>query len=93
MHLGPKKVHSKLELSRLVPPELVVWTSLDADDRQLSFTLADGDATGQTKILLAVSYALPGGIKGVLVAPMVEQTVRTHARATLQNLKEHFGAA
>lgn len=93
MRLGPAQVHSRLVLARLVPGETVEWVSKDDDDRALSFTLADGDVPGVTRVLLAVTYELPPGVKGVLARPVVEQAVRSHARRTLLNMKERFGVA
>ncbi len=93
LQLGTQRVHSKLVLSRLVPDELVVWSSADADGRELSFRLVPAEDADHTKILLVVVYELPAGIRGVVAAPIVEQAVKRHARATLVRLKEHFGAA
>lgn len=93
MRIGGSDVRSRLVLTRLQPEERVVWTSRDDDDRELSFTLADGNTPDQTRILLVVTYELPPGIKGVLVRPIVEQAVKGHARGTLLKLKERFGAA
>ena len=93
MRVGAAQVRSRLVLSRLVPGEAVEWVSRDDEDRRLSFALADGDAPGVTRVFLAVTYELPPGVKGVLVRPVVEQAVRSHARRTLLNMKERFGVA
>lgn len=91
VRFGPKDLAQKLTVTKLVPDERVAWRSSDDGQRELSFTLRDGDEAGETRVLLVVSYRVPDGLKGAVLGPVVEQAVKSGARRTLVRLKERFG--
>jgi hypothetical protein len=97
--VGPKTFHQTLSVATLDPGHLVVWKSMDAGGRELSFRLEPGDSehpgsdpAGTTRILLTIAYEVPDGIKGAVLKPMIEEGIRMSARSTLHNLKARFGA-
>ncbi|MHB1504147.1 MAG: SRPBCC family protein [Acidimicrobiales bacterium] len=90
VRFGPRKVRSIVELVEVDPGREVLWSASGDGGRLLRFTLSGG-AGGVTLVSLEISYEPPGGIAGVLLAPVVEQTVRTGARVSLERLS-HLAA-
>ncbi|MGH9305164.1 MAG: SRPBCC family protein [Acidimicrobiales bacterium] len=90
LDVGAHKVEDTLVLSRLAPGELVIWESAGDGSRALSFELRPHEDASRTSVLLSVSYEEPEGWKGLLLAPVIEQAVRSRARKTLVNLKAAF---
>jgi uncharacterized membrane protein len=40
--------------------------------------------------VLEISYERPGGLTGSLLAPIIEETVRSRAHASLRRLRDHM---
>ena len=85
LHLGPRTLRTEITLAELVPLQRVRWVGTGGDQRSLLFELRRVEEA--TAVRLTISYERPGG-PGLLVAPIVEETVRARARATLARLRE-----
>lgn len=86
MRLGPTVVRAELEIVELVVDERITWASSAEDRRALTFVLTE--LTEVTRVELLISYAPPDGLSGLLLAPVVEETVRSKARDTLARLAQ-----
>jgi len=89
MRVGPKTFRTTVEITEYDPDHLVTWASAGGQQQHLTFKLVpDGEST---KVLLEVSYERLSGFTGVLMAPVVEETVRAHAHGALRKLRRHVG--
>lgn len=86
MRLGPKTVRAEVELAAVEQDRSVTWVSSHGDDRSLAFELRELDEA--TAVRLTVTYARPEGMSALLLAPVVEETVRARAKGTLERLRE-----
>ncbi|HET9091440.1 MAG TPA: SRPBCC family protein [Acidimicrobiales bacterium] len=88
LHLGPRTLRTEIALAELVELQLVRWVATGGDHRSLLFEFREVEEA--TAVRLTVSYERPGG-PALLIAPVVEETVRARARATLDRLRELAG--
>lgn len=88
MKVGPRRFAAIIELSALEEDSLVTWSAAGGDERSITFRLRA--AGGGTQVVLEISYAAPGGIAGFLLATVVEETVRSHAHASMRRLRAHM---
>jgi len=87
MRVGPRTFRTTIEITAYEEGRLVTWASTSGQAQVLTFELVpDGKAT---KVALEISYEKPGGLTGVLTAPVVEETVRLRARSALRRLRDH----
>jgi uncharacterized membrane protein len=86
MKVGPSTFEGTIELGDLEPNRRVAWVMLGDEPRRVNFELSPSDGT--TNVEVEVSYERPGGIGGLVLAPVVEQAVRSTSRDALQRLKE-----
>ncbi len=91
MHVGPKTVSVQVEIVGYVENETITWASTGGDNRAVSFFLRE--QSGDTDVRLKVSYEGPEGLSGILLAPIVEDMVRSKARETLEALHKMSRAA
>jgi uncharacterized membrane protein len=90
LKVGPRTLRTTIAIAGLDPGRSITWASAGDDGQSLTFDLrARGD---ETSVSLTVSYEEPGGVAGVLIAPLVEQTVRHRSTAALERLREHVSA-
>jgi uncharacterized membrane protein len=87
MRVGPRTFRTTVEITAYEEGRLVTWASAGGHSQSLTFELIAGAAS--TKVVLDISYEQPGGLAGVLTAPVVEETVRIRARSALRRLQEH----
>ncbi len=94
MRVGPRTFNTTIGITHYAPPSAITWSSGGSQAQVLTFRFEpqdDGgrvdDVSGGTKVTLAVSYDRPGGFTGLLVAPVVEQTVRAKVNSTLERLR------
>ncbi|MHB1988386.1 MAG: SRPBCC family protein [Acidimicrobiales bacterium] len=91
MHLGPKTVTAQIELTDLVQDRLVTWAAVDGDNRSISFELDETEdkavAMRLTTVALTITYERGDGLPATLLAPVVQESVRSRARDTLQRLR------
>jgi uncharacterized membrane protein len=87
MRVGPKTFRTTIEIKAYEEGRLVTWASTSGQAQELTFELiAEGKAT---RVVVEISYEKPGGLTGVLTAPVVEETVRSRARTALRRLRDH----
>lgn len=86
MKVGPKSMATVISLVEAVPETKVVWASVEEDGQRLVFQLTPDAAANATDVSLEISYKPPGDLGGRLLAPVIEQTVRSRARASLDHL-------
>lgn len=87
MRVGPRTFRTTIEITAYEEGHLVTWASAGGRSQVLTFELVpEGKAT---KVVLDISYEKPGGLAGVLAAPVVEETVRSRAHSALRRLREH----
>jgi uncharacterized membrane protein len=87
MRVGPSTYRTTIEITAYEEGRLVTWSSTSGEPQVLTFKLIpDGKST---RVVVEISYEKPGGLAGVLTAPIVEQTVRSRARSALRTIREH----
>jgi uncharacterized membrane protein len=87
MRVGPRTIRTTIEITAYEEGRLVTWASANGHSQLLTFELTP--QAKATKVVLEISYEAPGGLAGVLSAPVVEETVRIRARSSLRRLREH----
>ncbi len=86
MHVGHKVYETTVVIAAYEEQRLVRWAMATGQERSVTFTLKpDGD---RTLVVLEVSYERPGGFGGVLLGPIVEETVRAKAHSSLRKLRD-----
>ena len=89
MRVGPRTFGATIEITEYDPPHRLIWSSAGRDSQVLSFEF-DEKETGdrpETRVTLEVTYARPGGVGGLLAAPVVERTVKARVHSTLEHLR------
>ncbi len=86
LRLGPKSVNAEIEIEELVSDRLVRWRSSHGDDRSITFEFREVEEL--TAVRMTVTYERPEGLGAALLAPVVEEAVRSRARGTLGRLRE-----
>jgi uncharacterized membrane protein len=88
MRIGPKSFQATIEIAAYEENCLVTWSASSGEQRSLTFKLKP-DGLG-TQVVLEISYERPGGLTGSLLAPIIEETVRSRAHASLRRLRDHM---
>ena len=89
MRVGPTRFEVVVELAEAAESAsgaTVVWALSKESATRLRFDISPY-GPGASSVEVAISYEPPGGLKGVVLAPVVERTVSTRARAALGGLK------
>ncbi|HLI44320.1 MAG TPA: SRPBCC family protein [Acidimicrobiales bacterium] len=82
---GPKAVRTEIELAELDLDRRVRWASPEQGSRSLTFEFRPvGELTA---VRLTVGYERPDGVAAMVLAPVVEETVRQRARHTLERMR------
>ncbi len=87
IQLGPRRVRARVRIAKLAHDASITWASSGGDDRSLTFDL-HSKGPDSTEVTLTVSYNGPGGLSGLVLAPVVEQNVRSRARRSLERLSQ-----
>ena len=90
LRLGPKTVSAQIEIAELVENRRVTWSSTGGDNRSITFELREVEQI--TAVRLTIAYERPDGLGAILLAPVVEETVRSKAHHTLARLRELSGS-
>ena len=86
LSLGPKTVSAEIEIVELVEPRIVTWASSGRDSRSITFQLEE--AGESTTVRLTIAYERAETLSAILLAPVVEEAVRSRAHRTLDRLRE-----
>jgi uncharacterized membrane protein len=90
MKVGPKVFHATITIARLREDRLITWAAVGEHDQAITFKLKPVD--NGTQILMEVSYERPAGLTGTITAPIVEETVRNRAHASMRRLRDQVVA-
>lgn len=90
MHVGPKKVSSRVEVTEWIENEVITIAALDgvANSSTWRFTAVDDS---HTELAVDFAYKLPGGLAGKalghLVGPFVESAIKNTESTLRRNLE------
>ncbi len=84
LRLGRQTVSAQIEIAELVENRRITWSSTGGDNRSITFELREVEQS--TAVRLTVVYERPEGLSAILLAPVVEETVRSKAHHTLSRL-------
>jgi uncharacterized membrane protein len=89
MRVGPRTFRATIEITDYEAPHRLTWSSAGREAQALRFEFTEQATVGgsTTRVTLEVSYERPGGVAGILAAPVVERTVRTRVHSTLERLR------
>ncbi len=86
MKVGPKVFKAIVTIAALREGRSVTWASAGDSGQTVTFML---EPTGEgTRVVMEVSYERPSGLTGLLAAPVVEETVRSRAHASMRRLRD-----
>lgn len=84
--LPGRQVSAEVVLAELVENRRVLWEAAGTPGRSVLFDTKQLEPS-LTAVRVSVSFERGGGIAGSLLAPIIEETVRSRARNTLEHLK------
>lgn len=89
MHIGPKQLRSRVEISEWVENEVITVSSLDGITNASTwrFTAQDDD---HTELSVDFAYQLPGGLAGKALGRLVEPIVETAITSTENKLRRNL---
>jgi uncharacterized membrane protein len=86
MKVGPKIFHATITIAALQEDRLVTWAAADDHGQTVTFKLKPAEKG--TQIVMEVSYERPSGLTGTITAPIIEETVRNRAHASMRRLRD-----
>ena len=86
MHVGSADVGGLIEVVECDPPADLAWTSITGIDQRGRWRLRE-TSEGATRVILRLSYGVPGGLLGLLTDRLAAGEVRQNLRASLEHLK------
>ncbi|MHB8245632.1 MAG: SRPBCC family protein [Acidimicrobiales bacterium] len=85
IRVGPRVVQARVELAEMAEDRLVRWVATEGDDRSILFELKPVAET-TTAVRLTITYQRAAGLGASVLAPVVEEAVRSRAKRTLDRL-------
>ncbi|MFT4126791.1 MAG: SRPBCC family protein [Gordonia sp. (in: high G+C Gram-positive bacteria)] len=87
MNVGPKTLKSTVKTIEYTENEYLELTSVEGFSSGSSWRFADA-GEGQTEVDVRFSYALPGGLAGKVLKPILETFMGQAVKATEKNIRE-----